>query len=202
MDKKQFLMMGLVVIVLLVATAALSVLGHVHTSTPNNAIATSAQTPDRTSGQPPIHQVQVWGQYTINAPDALMLVDSQGRRTGKDPRTGNLYREIPNTGYQELASTNSGGGFFDELTLANLPKGQYTLYVLGAQTGPYAVDIANNQGQSPLEGTVQAGSMMAYTQNYDPTNLASSTFSFAANISSTASITSAPPNNLPRPLSP
>ena len=127
-----------------------------------------------------------------------MLVDSQGRRTGKDPNTGTLYREIPNTGYQEIASTP--GHLAGELTFSNLPKGQYTLYVLGGKTGTYAVDIANNQGQSPLEGTVQTGSMVAYTQNYDPTNLASSTFSFETNISSTASITSAPPNNLPRPL--
>lgn len=144
-------------------------------------------------------QIPFWGQYTINNPDALMLVDSEGRRTGKDPRTGIIYREIPNTGYQEIASTP--GHLADELTFSNLPKGQYTLYVLGGQTGPYAVDIANNQGQSALEGTVQDGSMVAYPQNYDPTNLASSTFSVSSTISSTASITTAPPNNwVPPPV--
>jgi hypothetical protein len=143
-------------------------------------------------------QIPIWGQYDVSPPNALMLVDSQGRRTGKDPNTGVFYREIPNTGYQEIASTP--GHPVGELTFSNLPKGQYTLYVLGAQTGPYVVDIANNQGQSPLKGTVQAGSMVAFAQHYDPTNLASSAFSFEANISSTASITSAPANNLPAPL--
>ncbi len=42
-------------------------------------------------------QSPLWGEYHVNAPNALMLVDSRGRRTGKDPVTGILYREIPGT---------------------------------------------------------------------------------------------------------
>ncbi|HUC01276.1 MAG TPA: hypothetical protein VMA75_00005, partial [Candidatus Paceibacterota bacterium] len=44
-------------------------------------------------------QVPIWGQYDINLPNGLILVDSQGRRTGEDPITGTLYNEIPNTAY-------------------------------------------------------------------------------------------------------
>ena len=126
-----------------------------------------------------------------------MLVDSQGRRTGEDPITGTLYEEIPNAAYGVITSTP--GHPVGELTFSNLPKGQYTLYVLGGQTGIYTLDIANNHGQQPFQGTIQKGSMIAYVQGYDPNNLASSTFIASGTSSSTASITTAPPDNLPPP---
>ena len=54
--------------------------------------------------------------YAINLPNALMLVDSQGRRTGKDPATGILYHEIPGTAYEEDSlSPHNGSG---ELTFS------------------------------------------------------------------------------------
>src|SRR5438046_6938641 len=72
-----------------------------------------------------------WGEYHVNAPNALMLVDSQGRRTGKDPITGILYREIPNTSYGEDQS--KPGAISGELFTTNLPNGQYMIYVLRGQ---------------------------------------------------------------------
>ncbi len=145
-------------------------------------------------------QASIWGQYDINTPNALILADSQGRRTGKDPITGVIYHEIPNTAYGEIASTP--GHLVGELTFSDLSNGQYTLYVLGGKTGLYGVGINNNQGEQAFQGDIQKGSMIAYLQNYDSANLASSTFSFEETLSSTASITSAPPNNLPVPAVP
>ena len=56
--------------------------------------------------------------YAINLPNALMLVDSQGRRTGKDPATGILYHEFPGTAYEEDSlSPHNGSG---ELTFSAL----------------------------------------------------------------------------------
>jgi hypothetical protein len=162
-------------------------------NTTSSAAATSS------SEQHP--QAPIWGEYHINAPNALMLVDSQGRRTGKDPITGTIYREIPNTAYGEDESTP--GHPTGELFTSDLPNGKYSLYVLGGKTGAYGLNLSHyGQSDQTFQGTIQAGSMIAYVQNYDVANLASSTFSFSSSSSSTASLTSAPPNNLPSPLPP
>jgi hypothetical protein len=142
----------------------------------------------------------LFNEIHINLPNTLMLVDSQGRRTGKDPATGIVYREIPGATYGE--DNKSGELFFSEP-----PKGQYSLYILGGQTGTYHLDawIDSGKGQTPpqrISGNIQAGSMLKYLQVYNTTNLASSTFSFSTVVSSTAIVTSAPPNNLPLPSPP
>jgi hypothetical protein len=61
------------------------------------------------------------------------------------------------------------------------------------------LDAANSEQTQRFSGKIQAGTMIAYTQNYDSTNLTSSTFTFQSTASSTASITTATPNNLPPP---
>jgi len=147
---------------------------------------------------PPV--VPFWGEYHINAPNALMLVDSRGRRTGKNPVTGTIYHEIPNTGYDEI--TTNPGHPVGELFTSNLPNGQYTLYVLGGHDGQYRLYAANNQQQQTFQDNIKTGSVVAYAQNYDSSNLSSSTFMFEATSSSSAIITSAPPNNLPPPSLP
>jgi hypothetical protein len=131
----------------------------------------------------------------------LILVDSQGRRTGKNPLTGTLYHEIPGTSYSEVGSPSSGGA--GELLTSDLPSGQYILYVLGGQTGTYWLDATHYaQEDQHFGGAIQAGFMIAYAQNYDAASIAGSTFSFQGTASSTASITSAPPDNLPPPAVP
>jgi hypothetical protein len=147
-------------------------------------------------------QDPVVNEYIVNEPNALILVDSQGRRTGKDPNTGTLYHEIPNTSYVEEAT--SPGHPNGELFVSDLSNGQYTLYVLGGRTGSYALDAwlddwQHRPSSQGITGNIQVGSMIAYEQNYDSANFASSTFSFAGSGSSTVSITSAPAHNLPPP---
>ena len=162
------------------------------TNTPS-AVTNSQPIPTTTST--PSAGPIVWGEYHINVPNSLILVDSQGRRTGKDPIAGTLYNEIPGTSYDEVATTP--GHPVGELFTSNLPNGQYTLYVLGGRTGLYGLYAANNQESQTFQGNIQDGSMIAYLQSYNSSNLASSTFSLAGVSSSTASITSAPPQNLP-----
>lgn len=143
-------------------------------------------------------QTNVWGEYHVSLPDSIMLVDSQGRRTGKDPVTGMRYHEIPGTSYSEVGSPSTGGA--GELLTSDLPNGRYTLYVLGGRNGSYWLDASHyGQQDQNFSGTIQVGSMVAYTQDYNAANLASSTFSFKETVSSTTGITSAPPRDLPPP---
>ena len=166
-------------------------------STSTQAIVTSTNPiGNNISSTPP--SIPRTNTYSINLPNALMLVDSQGRRTGKDPISGATYHEIPDTSYFEEGRSG-------QLYFFTPATGQYTLYVLGGQTGEYHLDSrVDDGGAKPpvpqlIYGTIQAGSMIAYVQNYDTSNLASSTLVVSSTFSSTASITSAPPNNLPPP---
>ena len=64
--------------------------------------------------------------------------------------------------------------------------------------------LARHYGQQDqtFYGNIQSGSMIAYVQNYNSSTFASSMFTFESVSSFTASITSAPPNNLPLPVVP
>jgi len=137
-----------------------------------------------------------WGEYHVNAPNGLLLVDPQGRRTGYDPNTNVAYHEIPNTEF-------SGGQGSNQIIISSIPNGGYYLYVLGHQVPGYFLDIWTNYAVSQrFRGDISSGSAIIYLQNYDAANLVSSTFSLEGISSSTASVTSAPPNNLPPPSVP
>jgi hypothetical protein len=169
-----------------------SIVAGTQTSTPAPSNQTSTASSTR---------ADVWGEYHVSLPDGIILVDSQGRRTGKDPITGTTYHEIPGTSYIEIGTPSTNGA--GELFTTNLPDGQYTLYVIGVTTGSYWLDLEHyGQKSQSFNGTIQAGSMIAYVQNYNTANIASSTFSVLSTVSSTVSITSTPPNNLPSPSVP
>lgn len=166
------------------------------TRTSTQATATTTDQIPANVGSTPAHPRI--NTYAINLPNALILVDSQGRRTGKDPITGLLYHEISGTSYFEEG--HSGQLYFSTPSI-----GKYKVYVLGGKTGQYHLDsLVDDGGPHPpvaqrISGDIQAGSMIAYRQDYDTANIASSTLSFSDTASSTASITSAVPNNLPPP---
>jgi hypothetical protein len=144
--------------------------------------------------------------YAINLPNSLILVDAQGRRTGKDPQTGTLYHEIPDTAYEEdFLSPGHGSGQLNFFTPTN---GKYTLYVLGGQTGPYRLDSWVDDGAAKppvpqrVSGTIEAGSVITFDQTYDMTNTKGSALFASSTIPSVGSITSTPPHNLPLPPAP
>jgi hypothetical protein len=146
-------------------------------------------TPEMTSLSYEIH---------INLPNTLMLVDSQGRRAGENPKTDTVFREIPG------ASGFGEDGKSGEMDFSYPLGTPFTLYVLAGQTGVYDLDLwMTNLGvQTPpqrISGNIQAGSMIAYVPEYDSADPASSTIIFQSVVSSTASITTAPPDNLPPP---
>jgi hypothetical protein len=136
----------------------------------------------------------IWGEYHASYPDRLMLVNAAGQRTGADPLTGTIYREIPGTNYTDQGSNGPNS----EVFTSNLPNGQYTLYLLGGVTGSYWIDLSHDGTRGQLfQGIIQKGAMVSFIQNYDASNLANSTFSSSTTFSSFGWLTSAPPNNLP-----
>lgn len=115
-------------------------------------------------------------EYDVNLSNTLMLVDSRGRRTGKDPATGVFYHEIPGTGYGE--TVHSG-----QLAINGLPYGQYALYVLSGQTGTYAIDAYPPQH---VTGNIKKGTMDKYIFNIDSADSGSPKLVFQSTLSSSA----------------
>ena len=144
---------------------------------PTTQMVTTTTTPKASSSDPYQAKGPLHNAYDINTPNALMLVDSQGRRTGQDPTTGKIYQEIPGTSYIPQG-TSAVLAFFSP------PAGQYMIDILGGEAGTYHLDYKISDGQHPgptykLTGQITKGQKITYTQNYDPNNLASSTLILA-----------------------
>lgn len=199
MGKKAWIISAAIVFILIVIVV-IFFLGQAPNSKPVNPSSTG--TTSASTSQTPANGLRTiprTNSYAINTPNALILIDSQGRRTGKDPITGTLYHEIPNTSYSEEGASGQLY-FFTPLV------GKYELYILGGATGQYHLDAwvdGGNGSPTPIpqriSGNIDKGSMIVYIQNYDPANIASSSVFFSNTVSSTISITSAPAHNLPPP---
>jgi hypothetical protein len=141
----------------------------------NNSLGTTSSTNTSSS------VTDLFNIYSITAPDGLLLTDSSGRRTGEDPKTGVTYQEIPNTSYVPQPNEM-------QLTVNQPLEGQYTIQVIGKHTGQYSLwlGLENGAQGNPVTytGTIQQGQVITYTQNYDPSNLASSTLVFQVGTSS------------------
>jgi hypothetical protein len=82
-------------------------------------------------------------QYYINSPNAVMMIDSTGRRVGEDPATAIVYNEIPNASYYEEGTERV-------IALSQPPASKYTVEVLGGQSGTYALDADVFDGHNSL----------------------------------------------------
>ena len=194
MNQKTFVITAVVVFGIIVIVAlAFSGLGRAPTKIANPVSTSTTATPPAAPST-----YAILNAYSINRPNALILVDSQGRRTGRNPMADVEYHEIPGTTYSEEGSSG-------QLYFSGPAKGLYVLYVLSGKTSQYTVSSKVDDGgptnptRQIVSGDIQKGSMVAYTQNYDLANVASSTLVLRGVVSSTASITSAPPHNLPPP---
>ena len=111
-------------------------------------------------------------QYTVNLPNGLVLTDSEGRRTGKDPVTGAAYNEIPGASYQEQGDA--------DLYFPHPPAGSYKIQIVGPQAGNYVFSNEVFDGRQAaayqvLHGTIPSNQAVTFSENYDPNNPASST---------------------------
>jgi hypothetical protein len=81
----------------------------------------------------------------------IMIVDSQGRRTGFDPATGIAREEIPGTHYWEDAlkddvSEAPPSEFSSFIQANNLSAGQYTVVVSGTVSGLHLMSVRSFDG--------------------------------------------------------
>lgn len=97
-----------------------------------------------------------WVEIHLGSPAELLLTDSQNRRTGYDPETGEILTEIPGSSYVQAEGVFSK----DELGEAHLEKvlmvrglevADYSLDVIGTGNGEYALSIANSGGMGQYE---------------------------------------------------
>ncbi len=81
-----------------------------------------------------------------HSPVEMVVTDPQGRRLGFDPTSGTSYAEIPDASYGLDGGIAGGDGSGEEIpgvktAWLNAPiDGEYTLDVIGTDTGSYGVD--------------------------------------------------------------
>lgn len=109
-------------------------------------------------------------------PAEILVTDPQGRRTGVDPATRELLREIPGATYDEdgiSVPARSPCGVPDEeelevtpkLVIQSAPGGDYRVTVVGKAAGAYTLDIDQyptdmrqpSRSLQPGQGTIEMG---------------------------------------------
>jgi len=97
----------------------------------------------------------------LGSPANLFVVDSEGRRVGFDPETGNVLNEIP-------GATYSGPETEPEVITLMNPEGIYEIQVIGTDIGSYTLTVKwtdPSTGQSTAEvftGDVSSGTIHTY----------------------------------------
>jgi hypothetical protein len=81
----------------------------------------------------------------LNPPAELLLITSEGRRVGKDPRTGETFSEIPNSfyEYEGIADLESGapGPETGIVYVGNPVNVEFTLKVIGKESFAYVLEV-------------------------------------------------------------
>jgi len=117
--------------------------------------------------------------YSLGSPAELLLTDSYGRRLGKDPRTGEEFREIPGGVYYEEFIGNPVNEISFEnsdptkvLVVPNAGSGEYQLEVIGTGSGKYTListysDTDGESGDSKFESITAEGNVAFYRSVYN-----------------------------------
>lgn len=112
----------------------------------------------------------------FDSPAEIIIADPQDRRTGKDPRTGTTYDEIPDTFYSVLTLDSDTGNseaahpvkeFYSLFPL----DGSYIIQVIGTGSGSYTLDILNydklgDPSSAEISGQIEENSIDMYSMNY------------------------------------
>lgn len=117
----------------------------------------------------------------INSADVaeLLLIDTQGRRTGFDVVAGAAVEEIPNAAYwvDTVADPSTGErvtGVSHQLWVSRPGTGKFRLVVLGIQTGVFMVSLrAHSTDGTPLpevvlKGITSPNSFTTFEVQYEP----------------------------------
>jgi hypothetical protein len=114
-------------------------------------------------------------------PAEILVTDPEGRRTGVDPATRELLREIPDASYDEAGISlpaRSPCGEADEeelevtpkLVIQSAPAGDYRVMVVGTAAGAYTLIIdqypadwrQRSRRMQPGQGTIEIGQTETY----------------------------------------
>jgi hypothetical protein len=81
----------------------------------------------------------------LTPPAELSLANPQGAKTGRDPRTNQVFSEIPDSSYESEsiadAETGTPGPEAKILHLRRPVAGEHTLWVIGMEDGAYDLEI-------------------------------------------------------------
>ena len=129
----------------------------------------------------------------FDTPVELLIIDSQGRRTGYSLSAPfnkleqiNMFQEIPEGMYEQdgvgsasdedpLGVNDSGLSNFRRLRLQEAAQGTYLLQIIGRKTGQYALDGTFEKDDGTLQflgesqGFIIQGQTTNLSINYDPT---------------------------------
>jgi hypothetical protein len=109
-------------------------------------------------------------EASLHSPGELLVTDTQGRRTGLDPRTGQIYNEIPNSSYWEYQLGESEP--IKVFGVKSFIPDDYTIEVIGTGTGPYTLHIGTSSTQGldeeVIEGEISEGEVHTVNLSYDP----------------------------------
>ncbi len=120
---------------------------------------------------------------TLASPAEFLVTDPQGRKLGKDPRTGANYNEIPDGSYGEEMPPISSDTPLDQSRIHKtkviyIPMpiaGKYDIKVIGTDEGEYtagilAYDSQGNSHSQTFEGNTKIGLATDYDLNFTPEN--------------------------------
>jgi Peptidase_C39 like family len=82
----------------------------------------------------------------LHSPAELLLTNPAGQRTGLDPITNTVFKEDPNTSYDDISigddeDETQPGIEEKEMMVGVPPSGDYTLQVTGTDTGTYVLEF-------------------------------------------------------------
>ncbi len=120
-------------------------------------------------------------QHVLGSPAELLLTDSKGRRLGRDPRTGEEFREIPGgvyylgdkPFYADLDNTTMPDTDVSKIMyIQGLLPGRYYLEVIGTGEGAYSLDTSifdsnNRSTEDLIRGTTATGVIDTYSYTID-----------------------------------
>lgn len=116
--------------------------------------------------------------FYLASPAELIVIDSQGRKTGFDPTTQTYYYEISNAVYYEERLDNDETGEpgipIKVLNIGQPGNGIYTLQVIGIDSGSYelGMNASDMNGSSTIQlvsGVTKPNFVSEYTIDYTST---------------------------------
>jgi hypothetical protein len=114
-----------------------------------------------------------------------LVTDSVGKRTGKDPISGNVWQDIPKSAYFQDAigdeTEESAREISRIIQITHVGDGTYLIDLVGVRTGQYTSSIRafskDGTAQPPIveNGNIETGSRIRYAFNFTSTRDKAST---------------------------